>query len=142
MEIVPCVIVRLANSGQHLNIGSKCGFETSTQPASQALSPAKAVDDQKIDAISNRLHDRGLCIGEASLIKAASLCARAAILPDVERLLSSKIDYMDCCGAVAAALTGCHLHEAAEPQSVTRAPHAHVDKKPIDVETTRIVDRC
>lgn len=112
------------------------------QPAPQAFSPAKAVDNQQINAIGNSLHDRWLCIGKASLIKAAALSACSAILPYVERFLRSQIDDVDRGGTIAAALTGRNLNEATEPQSVTRGFRTHVDKKPIDVKTPRVVDRC
>lgn len=94
-----------------------------------------------MNAIDNRPHDGRLSVSKATLIKAAAPGAGAAIFPDIEGLLGSEIDDVDCGSAIAATLAGRHLHKSAEPQSGSRRTRADIDEHAIDVEAALIVDR-
>ena len=141
MEYLPSLVVGDTNGGQHRNVGCDRSFEARAQPAAQTFRTAKTIDDKQIDAIRDRLHNRGLHFRQAALIETTTLCARTSILPDIEGLLSSEIDDVDGRRAIAATLAGRHLDKSAEPQSGRRRTRAHVNQQAIDIKATRIVDR-
>ena len=84
VEGVPGLVVGRTHRCENRHAGLDRRREAAKKPTPKALGPPEPVDDQEVNTVSERGHECGLSVNEATFIEAAADRAGPAIFPNVE----------------------------------------------------------
>ena len=86
VESTPSIAIGRPHGCEHRDTGLDCCRKAADESTPQALGASEPVDDQEVDAVSKRGHERGFSVNQPTLVEAAADRAGPAVFPDVEQL--------------------------------------------------------
>ena len=95
VEGVPGLVVGRTHRCENSHAGLDRRREAAKKPTPKALGPPEPVDDQEINTVGDRGHERGLGVDKATFVEAAADRAGPAIFPNVESSAGPQIGNMD-----------------------------------------------